>query len=69
MTHSNGVPDALRVCCHINADGLGGVHPVTISVVLGTLAADSRQTAGLLKLSNLGQGKHGDKASKGSGEK
>ena len=46
-------------------DGLGGprsAFPHTITLVAGTQAANARQNSlALLKLSNLGQGKHGDK--------
>lgn len=46
-------------------DGLGGprsAFPHTITLVAGTQAANPRQNSlALMKLSNLGQGKHGDK--------
>ena len=46
-------------------DGLGGprsTFPHTITLVAGTQAANPRQNSlALMKLSNLGQGKHGDK--------
>ncbi|CAL8471187.1 g10729 [Coccomyxa elongata] len=49
-------------------DGLGGprsTFPHTITMVAGTQAANPRQNSlALMKLSNLGQGKHGDKAAK-----
>ena len=46
-------------------DGLGGprsAFPHTLTLVAGTQAANARQNSlALMKLSDLGQGKHGDK--------
>lgn len=70
MIGSYSLADGLHPCCSFDIvrDDLGGprsTFPHCITLVAGTQAAGPRQNAlAMMKLSNLGQGKHGEKVCK-----